>query len=129
MTQSNNVGLSSQSYEREMQVQREKIVGNNNGKDSDHEGIESQVLDDGSWAKELGCKPWSFDVEGEEERLFDVGEEVRVGAEMKGFKVEKKFLQLEEKALNEFLCSHPCLGRIHPLWPPKLSPSSSRVKE
>ncbi|XP_049413545.1 pentatricopeptide repeat-containing protein At3g60050-like [Solanum stenotomum] len=78
-------------------------TGNNNGKDSDHEGIESQVLDDGSWAKELGYKPWSFDVEGEEERLFDVGEEVRVGAEMKGFKVEKKFLQLEEKALNEVL--------------------------
>ncbi|KAK4713811.1 hypothetical protein R3W88_019718 [Solanum pinnatisectum] len=78
-------------------------TGNNNGKDSDHEGIESQVLDDGSWAKEQGYKPWSFDVDGEEERLFDVGEEVKVGTEMKGFEVEKKFLESEEKALYEVL--------------------------
>lgn len=46
-------------------------------------------------------------MEGKEERLFDVGEEVNVGTEMKGFQVEKKFLQSEEKALkgsctNEF---------------------------
>lgn len=42
-------------------------------------------------------------MDGEEERLFDVGEEVKVGTEMKGFEVEKKFLELEEKALYEVL--------------------------
>ncbi|XP_015080589.1 pentatricopeptide repeat-containing protein At3g60050-like [Solanum pennellii] len=75
-------------------------TGNNNGKDSDYERIDNQVLHDGSWAKEQGYKPWSFDVEGKEERLFDVGEEVNVGTEMKGFQVEEKFLQSEEKALK-----------------------------
>lgn len=75
-------------------------TGNNNGKDSDYERIDNQVLHDGSWAKEQGFKPWNFDMEGKEERLFDVGEEVNVGTEMKGFQVEKKFLQSEEKALK-----------------------------
>ncbi|MCD7469727.1 hypothetical protein HAX54_008903 [Datura stramonium] len=100
------------------------------------EGREKQVLDDRSWVKEeesdefkeageekgvgggeefwataQGYKPWSSDVEGEGERAFDVGEEVKVGTEMKGFqkgvKVEnpekEKLLELEEKALTEVL--------------------------
>lgn len=100
------------------------------------EGIEKQVPDDVSWAKgeeesyvfeageekgvgggeEIwataeGYKPWSFDVEGEGERVFDVGEEVKVETEMKGFEEgakvqtpeEKKLLELEEKSLTEVL--------------------------
>ncbi|MCD9641218.1 37S ribosomal protein S9, mitochondrial [Datura stramonium] len=101
------------------------------------EGIEKQVPDDVPWAKgeeesyvfkeageekgvcggeEIwataeGYKPWSFDVEGEGERVFDVGEEVKVSTEVKGFEEgakvksleEKKQLELEEKALTEVL--------------------------
>ncbi|XP_009620615.1 small ribosomal subunit protein uS9m [Nicotiana tabacum] len=104
------------------------------------EGIETQVLDDGSWAKQeqeesgdvfkenkgVGGsgedeiwataegynKAWTFDVEGEGEKVFEVGEEeVKVETEMKGFEEEgkvenaeeKKLLELEEKALTEVL--------------------------
>lgn len=42
-------------------------------------------------------------MEEEEERVFDVGEEVKVGTEMKGFQVEKKLLELEEKPLTQVL--------------------------
>lgn len=104
------------------------------------EGIQTQVLDDGSWAKQqqeesgdvfkenkgVGGggedeiwataegynKAWSFDVEGEGEKVFDVGEEeVIIETKIMGFEdegkvenaEEKKLLELEEKALTEVL--------------------------
>ncbi|CAN4100686.1 unnamed protein product [Withania somnifera] len=100
------------------------------------EGIEKKVLDDVSWAKgeeesdnvfkedkcvgvgggeeknwttAEGYKPWTFDVEGEGEPVFDIKVEE---TEMKVFQEEgpkvqapeeKKLLELEEKSLTEVL--------------------------
>lgn len=60
------------------------------------------------WATAEGYKPWSFDGEGEGEKVFD---DVKVETDLKGFdeepKVqspdEKKLLELEEQALTEVL--------------------------
>lgn len=61
------------------------------------------------WATAEGYKPWSFDVEGGGEPVFDIKVEEN---EMKGFQEEgpkvqnpeeKKLLELEEKALTEVL--------------------------
>ncbi|PHU24864.1 hypothetical protein BC332_03196 [Capsicum chinense] len=69
-----------------------------------NEGTEKKVLDDGSRGREEeatskeGYKAWSFDVKGQEEEknVFDVGDEVKVGTQMKGF-------ELEEKAIGDLL--------------------------
>lgn len=63
------------------------------------------------WATAEGYKPWSFDVEGEGEPVFnvDVGEVLKVETEIKGFEdeeaklQEKKLLDVEEQALKEVL--------------------------
>lgn len=53
------------------------------------------------WATAEGYKTWSFDVEGEGERVFDIGEDVKVETEMKGFEEEAKVDNTEEKKLLE----------------------------
>ncbi|KAG5583417.1 hypothetical protein H5410_054044 [Solanum commersonii] len=64
------------------------------------------------WATAEGYKPWSFDTEGEGERVFDIGEDVKVESEMKGLEEEedkrqsaeeKKLLELEEQVLTGVL--------------------------
>ncbi|PHU15740.1 30S ribosomal protein S9 [Capsicum chinense] len=116
----------------------EKSVFNQQDSGETVEGIGKQVLDDDDvpwgkeeeeentdvfkeekgagdgeeiWATAEGYKPWSFDVEGEGEPVFnvDVGEVLKVETEIKGFEdeeaklQEKKLLDVEEQALKEVL--------------------------
>uniref|UniRef100_A0A3Q7JFC5 Methyltransferase n=1 Tax=Solanum lycopersicum TaxID=4081 RepID=A0A3Q7JFC5_SOLLC len=53
------------------------------------------------WATAEGYKPWSFDAEGEGERVFDIGEDVKVESELMGSEEEAKIQSAEEKKLLE----------------------------